>query len=127
MATPSPTSPTFATTGIAVLVGAIAAARETRTYDSVILKTLGATRGQILAAQALEYLLLAVILAALAAAIGIAGAWYVVVELFAFDWLPDYGAIAATLAVGVGVTVGIGLLGALPILSARPARALREL
>ncbi|KZE17727.1 MULTISPECIES: ABC transporter permease [Sphingomonas] len=113
--------------GIAVLVGAIAAARETRTYDSVILKTLGATRGQILAAQALEYLLLAVILAALAAAIGIAGAWYVVVELFAFDWLPDYGAIAATLAVGVGVTVGIGLLGALPILSARPARALREL
>ncbi len=113
--------------GIAVLVGAIAAARETRTYDSVILKTLGATRGQILAAQALEYLLLAVILAALAAAIGIAGGWYVVVELFAFDWLPDYGAIAATLAVGVGVTVGIGLLGALPILSARPARALREL
>ncbi|WP_294321255.1 FtsX-like permease family protein [uncultured Sphingomonas sp.] len=113
--------------GIAVLVGAIAAARETRTYDSVILKTLGATRGQILAAQALEYLLLAVILAVLAAVIGIAGGWYVVVELFAFDWLPDYGAIAATLAVGVGVTVGIGLLGALPILSARPARALREL
>lgn len=113
--------------GIAVLVGAIAAARETRTYDSVILKTLGATRGQILAAQALEYLLLAVILAALAAAIGIAGGWYVVVELFAFDWLPDYGAIALTLAVGVGVTVGIGLVGALPILSARPARALREL
>lgn len=113
--------------GIAVLVGAIAAARETRTYDSVILKTLGATRAQILAAQALEYLLLALILAALAAAIGIAGGWYVVVELFAFDWLPDYGAIAATLAVGVGVTVGIGLLGALPILSARPARALREL
>ncbi|KQM26275.1 MULTISPECIES: ABC transporter permease [unclassified Sphingomonas] len=113
--------------GIAVLIGAIAAARETRTYDSVILKTLGATRGQILTAQALEYLLLAVILAVLAAAIGIAGGWYVVVELFAFDWLPDYGAIAMTLAVGVGVTVGIGLLGALPILSARPARALREL
>ncbi|WP_288409761.1 FtsX-like permease family protein [uncultured Sphingomonas sp.] len=113
--------------GIAVLVGAIAAARETRTYDSVILKTLGATRGQILAAQALEYLLLAVILAALAAAIGIAGGWYVVVELFAFEWLPDYGAIALTLLAGVGVTVGIGLLGALPILSARPARALREL
>lgn len=113
--------------GIAVLVGAIAAARETRTYDSVILKTLGATRGQILAAQALEYLLLAAILAALAAAIGIAGGWYVVVELFAFDWLPDYRAIGLTLAVGIGVTVGIGLLGALPILSARPARALRAL
>ncbi|MEP9401346.1 ABC transporter permease [Sphingomonas silueang] len=113
--------------GIAVLVGAITAARETRTYDSVILKTLGATRGQILATQALEYAVLAAILSGLAAAIGLGAGWYVVVELFGFDWLPDYGAVAATLAIGAGVTVGIGLLGALPILSARPARALREL
>ena len=30
--------------GIAVLIGAIAAARAARSYDSVILKTLGATR-----------------------------------------------------------------------------------
>jgi putative ABC transport system permease protein len=113
--------------GIAVLVGAITAARETRTYDSVILKTLGATRAQILAAQALEYAVLAVILAGIAAGIGLGAGWYVVVELFGFDWLPDYGTVAATLAVGAGVTVGIGLLGALPILNARPARALREL
>lgn len=34
--------------GIAVLIGAIAASRERRVYDSVILKLLGATRGQIL-------------------------------------------------------------------------------
>ncbi|KQN39648.1 ABC transporter permease [Sphingomonas sp. Leaf407] len=113
--------------GIAVLIGAITAARETRTYDSVILKTLGATRGQILTAQALEYLLLAVILSGLAAAIGIGAGWYVVVELFGFEWLPDYRAVAATLAIGAGITIGIGLLGALPILGARPARALREL
>ncbi|KQM96866.1 ABC transporter permease [Sphingomonas sp. Leaf25] len=113
--------------GIAVLIGAITAARETRTYDSVILKTLGATRGQILTAQALEYLLLAVILSGLAAVIGIGAGWYVVVELFGFEWLPDYRAVAATLAIGAGITIGIGLLGALPILGARPARALREL
>ncbi|WP_230768838.1 ABC transporter permease [Sphingomonas sp. Leaf4] len=113
--------------GIAVLIGAITAARETRTYDSVILKTLGATRGQILTAQALEYLLLAAILSGVAAAIGIGAGWYVVVELFGFEWLPDYRAVAATLAIGAGVTIGIGLLGALPILGARPARALREL
>jgi hypothetical protein len=41
--------------GIAVLVGALAASRRARVYDSVILKLLGATRSRILAAQALEF------------------------------------------------------------------------
>nr|WP_317894473.1 FtsX-like permease family protein [uncultured Sphingomonas sp.] len=113
--------------GIAVLIGAIAAAREARTYDGVILKTLGATRAQVLAVQALEYALLSAAIAALALALGLVGAWYVVVEVFAFEWLPDYPAVLGTLAVGAGVTLVIGILGALPILGIRPARALRQL
>ncbi|WP_066489973.1 ABC transporter permease, partial [Sphingomonas sp. CCH9-F2] len=44
--------------GIAVLLGAIAAARAARSYDAVLLKVLGATRRQVLAAQAIEYALL---------------------------------------------------------------------
>ncbi|MEN2785299.1 ABC transporter permease [Sphingomonas qilianensis] len=113
--------------GIAVLIGAIAAAREARTYDSVILRTLGATRAQVLASQALEYAFLSAALAVLALALGLGGAWYVVVELFEFEWLPDYGAVAATLAIGVASVMTLGLLGAWPILSVRPARALRQL
>ncbi|MFV0625111.1 ABC transporter permease [Sphingomonas sp. ac-8] len=113
--------------GIAVLIGAIAAAREARTYDGVILKTLGATRAQVLAVQALEYALLSAAIAALALALGLGGAWYVVVEVFRFEWLPDYAVVLATLAAGAGVTLLIGVLGALPILGTRPARALRQL
>ena len=113
--------------GIAVLIGAITAARETRTYDSVILKTLGATRAQILGAQAIEYALLSAVLAAVAFALGMGGAWYVMTQIFEFEWLPDYAVVLGTLAGGAGVTMVIGLLGTLPILAARPARALREL
>jgi putative ABC transport system permease protein len=113
--------------GIAVLIGAIAAAREARTYDGVILKTLGATRAQVLGVQALEYVLLSIAIAALALALGLGGAWYVVVEVFAFEWLPHYPTVLATLAAGAGVTLLIGILGALPILGIRPARALRAL
>jgi putative ABC transport system permease protein len=113
--------------GIAVLIGAIAAAREARTYDGVILKTLGATRAQVLGVQALEYALLSLAIAALALALGLAGAWYVVVEVFAFDWLPHYPTVLGTLAAGAGVTLLIGVAGALPILGIRPARALRQL
>ncbi len=113
--------------GIAVLIGAITAAREMRTYDAVMLKVLGATRAQILGAQAIEYVLLSLIVAGVALALGLGAAWYVVVQLFQFVWLPDVTAVLATLGAGVGLTLLIGLLGSLPILAARPAQALRAL
>ena len=113
--------------GIAVLVGAIAAAREARTYDAVILRTLGATRGQVLGAQAIEYALLATAVGALALALGLGGAWYVVVQLFEFTWLPGWPAVAATLLTGMAVTTLLGLAGAWTILGVRPAAALRQL
>ncbi len=113
--------------GIAVLIGAIAAAREARTYDGVILRTLGATRGQVLAVQALEYAFLSIVLSALALLLGLGGAWYVVTQLFSFEWRPDYATVLATLLGGAGLTMAIGLIGAWPILGARPAQALRQL
>jgi putative ABC transport system permease protein len=111
--------------GIAVLVGAIAASRQARGYDSVIMKILGATRGQILAAQALEYLLIAVILSVLSAALGLAAAWYVIVRIFEFSWAPHWPTVALTLGAGGLLTLLIGLLGSLPLMSVRPAQALR--
>ncbi len=113
--------------GIAVLIGAIAAAREARTYDGVILRTLGATRWQVLGVQALEYAFLSVVLSVLALLLGLGGAWYVVTQLFTFEWLPDYATVLATLLGGAGLTMAIGLIGAWPILGARPAQALRQL
>ena len=41
-----------------VLAGALAASHHNRVYDAVILKTLGATRGRLIAAYGLEYALL---------------------------------------------------------------------
>jgi putative ABC transport system permease protein len=113
--------------GIAVLIGAITAAREMRTYDAVMLKVLGATRAQVLGVQAIEYVLLSLIVAGVALALGLGAAWYVVVQIFQFEWLPDVGAVLLTLGAGVAITLIIGLLGSLPILAARPAQALRAL
>lgn len=113
--------------GIAVLIGAIMAAREMRTYDAVMLKVLGATRAQILGAQAIEYVLLSVIVAGVALALGLGGAWFVIVQIFQFIWLPDLAAVFLTLGAGVAITLVIGLIGSLPILAARPAQALRAL
>jgi putative ABC transport system permease protein len=113
--------------GIAVLIGAIAASRQARSYDSVIMKTLGATKWQILAAQSLEYGLLALILAAVSLVLGLTGAWFVIVQLFEFTWRPDWAIVLATLIAGTALTLGIALLGSLPLLKLRPAAALRTL
>jgi putative ABC transport system permease protein len=113
--------------GIAVLVGALAASRRARVYDSVILKLLGATRARILAAQALEFTALALIVSAVAFALGALSGWYVVVKVLELEWAPDWSIVAATLGAGALVTLLLGLLGSLPALAARPARALRTL
>jgi putative ABC transport system permease protein len=113
--------------GIAVLIGALAASRQARSYDSVILKTLGATRAQVLAAQALEYGLLALLLAGVSLALGLTGAWFVIVQVFQFTWAPDWGVVLATLLGGSVLTLGIALIGSLPLLSVRPGSALRQL
>ena len=113
--------------GIAVLVGAIAASRASRTYDAVILKLLGSTRGQVLAAQALEYGALALILSLLALALGLGAGWFVITQIFDFTFAPDLGVLAVTLVGGAGLTFVLGLVGSLPILAARPAEALRSL
>mgnify|MGYP002780410121 CR=1 FL=1 len=113
--------------GIAVLVGAIAAARQSRIYDSVILKLLGSTRRQILGAQAMEYGILAVVLGLLALALGLGAGWYVVVQIFDFSFAPDPLVLALTLVGGAGLTFVLGIAGSLPILAARPAEALRSL
>jgi putative ABC transport system permease protein len=113
--------------GIAVLIGAIAASRRARIYDAVILKTLGATRRQVLGAQAIEYAGLALLVSVLAIVVGGLGGYVVVTQTLGLDWAPDWGEVFGTVIAGAALVLGLGLAGSLPALNARPARALREL
>jgi putative ABC transport system permease protein len=113
--------------GLAVLMGAIAAARAARTYDTVMLRVLGASRRQILLLQLAEYGLIAGVLALVALGLGSALAWVVITQLFQFDWLPDWGEILGVLGLGVALVLAFALAVSLPLLAAKPARALREL
>ncbi len=113
--------------GIAVLVGALAAGARARTYDAVLLKLLGATRGQVAAATLAEYGLLAAIVSGLALVLGSAAGWFVVTQIFKLDWTPDWPRVLLTVGVGAVVTVVLGLAGNWQALSARPAAVLRQL
>jgi putative ABC transport system permease protein len=113
--------------GIAVLVGAIAAGARARTYDAVLLKLLGATRGQVARATLAEYGLIAAIVAVLAFVLGSAAGWFVITQVFSLPWTPDWLRVLFTVAVGAAATVVLGLAGNWQALSARPATILRQL
>jgi len=113
--------------GMAVLAGAIAAARERRHYDAVVLRVLGAGSRQLLWLVLAEQLLLVVLLAGVALGLGTLGAWAVVTQLFEFAWLPGWGTILGVLAGGLVVVLAMALGGSLGVLRTRPAQALREL
>ena len=113
--------------GIAVLLGAIAAARAARIYDTVILRVLGASRRQLLLLQLAEFGFLAAILALLALVLGSGLGWLVMTQLFMFEWLPDWPRVLAVLGGGILLVLLFALGASLPLLRVRPARALRTL
>ncbi|MFS8036214.1 ABC transporter permease [Xanthobacter sp. AM11] len=114
-------------TSVLVLAGALAAGREGRIYDAVILKTLGATRGRLAFAYGLEYAGLGLATAVVAVGAGTLAAFAVVTQVmevpFSFSPLAALGAVGGALV----VTLGFGLLGTLRALSEAPARVLRHL
>ncbi len=113
--------------GMVVLVGTVAAARARRSYDAVLLKMLGATRGQVLLVHCLELMLVAFVVMLLALGLGALGGWYVIVQLFELAWTPDWLRACLTVLLGGGVMLLVGLAGSLSVLAVRPAQALRAL
>jgi len=71
--------------------------------------------------------LLAALLAVVALGLGGFMAWIVIVQVFEFDWLPDWPRVLAVLGGGVVLVLAFALGASLPLLRARPSKALREL
>jgi putative ABC transport system permease protein len=112
---------------VLVLGGALAAGHRHRVYDAVVLRTVGATRGQLVLAYGLEYLLIGLATALFGVAAGSLAGALVVTQLMTlpFVWLPGPAAAAALGA--VAATVTLGLAGTFTVLGQKPAPVLRSL
>jgi putative ABC transport system permease protein len=111
--------------GAVVLVGAVAASRYQRVREAVLLRTLGATRGQLLRILLAEYASLGVLAAATAILLSTAAAWALV--RFGFDaaFALPVPALLALAGVVVVLTVVVGLLGSAEVLRRPPLEVLR--
>jgi putative ABC transport system permease protein len=112
--------------GTLVLAGAIAAGHRRRVYDSVVLKVLGATRGDVLRAFSIEYGLLGLLTAAIAAAVGTLTAWAVLTFVMQIDWVFLPLAVLATAAVCTAITLAFGFVGTWRALGQKAAPLLRN-
>ncbi|SIO53305.1 putative ABC transport system permease protein [Rhodovulum sp. ES.010] len=112
-------------TGIIVLIGAAAAGERTRVFESAVLKTVGAVRGQVLAYFALRSAMLGAAAGAVAIVAGGLAGWAVMefVMMGGYDFEP-VSALAIVLG-GALATLLAGLAFAWRPLAARPARVLR--
>jgi putative ABC transport system permease protein len=110
-----------------VLGGALAAGQRYRVYDAVVLKTLGATRAQLTAAYAIEYLLIGLATVVFGVAAGSLAADLVVTRVMDFPFVWVAGEALATATAALFVTVVLGLAGTFSALGRKPAEVLRNL
>jgi putative ABC transport system permease protein len=112
--------------GALVLAGAIAAGHSRRIYESVVLKVLGATRGDVLRAFVFEYLLLGLATGLIAAVIGAIAAWAVATQVMRIGWSIDIGLIVAVIASCITVTLLAGFTGTWRAMGTKAAPLLRN-
>jgi putative ABC transport system permease protein len=112
--------------GFTVLYAAIAATRDERVYEAAILRTLGASRRQLLAGLFAEFAGIGM-LAGLVAALGASGTSYILSTrilalpyVFNF-WLLPVGMLAGTAAIGVA-----GIAGCYSVLNQPPLQTIRD-
>jgi len=110
-----------------VLGGALAAGQQSRLYDAVVLRTLGGTRRQLIAAYAIEFLLIGLASVLFGLAAGSIAASLIVSRLFDFPFVLLTGRAAIAAFAALLVTVGLGLFGTLRVLSRKPMEVLRNL
>lgn len=112
--------------GALVLGGAIAAGRQTRIYDAVVLKTFGATRKRLLMAYIVEFGTLGLVTSLFAAFAGSAAAYLVLTQAMETNFTVMPGVILQTLAIGIFATLAAGFLGTWRALGHKAADVLRS-
>ncbi|HKY97943.1 MAG TPA: FtsX-like permease family protein [Gemmatimonadaceae bacterium] len=112
--------------GIPVLFSAVAATRRDRIREGVLLKTLGASRGQIIRILLAEYTLLGLLGSLTGLLLAIGGGWAVTHYVFEASYSPALLPALAIAGLMLFLTVSIGLLAGRDVFKETPMSALRD-
>jgi putative ABC transport system permease protein len=112
-------------TGLIVTAGALGVSRHQRLYQSVILKTLGATRGLVARVFAVEYALLGVAAGLGGSLLATALAWSIGHWALDIDWGGSPLTIVSGVAGAALLALAVGFLGTFRLLGRKPLDVLR--
>jgi putative ABC transport system permease protein len=113
-------------TGIVVLAGSIMVSKYQRIQESVLLRTIGASRKQILIITALEYFFLGSIACATGIMLALAGGWGFAKFALETDFNIDFTGALILFASGIAVTVLIAIFNTREVLNKPPLEVLRS-
>lgn len=113
-------------TGLLVLVSSIYQGKFARIRESVLLRTLGASRRQILAINALEYFLLGALACLAGVGLSVAGAWALAKFAFKIPFEANWVPLGITFLSITFITVVIGLFNSREVVRKPPLEVLRQ-
>jgi putative ABC transport system permease protein len=112
-------------TGLLVLVGALLTGRYQRMQESVLLRTLGASRKQILQILLVEYAALGTLAALTGVVLALGAAWALCWFVFKMNFVPEILPLVVAMAIVPTLTVVTGLLMSRGLLKQPPLAVLR--
>ncbi len=113
-------------TGIIVLIGSVIISKFQRIQESVLLRTIGASRRQILNINALEYFFLGSLATLTGVMIALIASWVLATFSFETPFTPSFLPLIITYFVITGLTVLIGLSNSREIVNNPPLEVLRK-
>ncbi|MFQ5917060.1 MAG: ABC transporter permease [Candidatus Binatia bacterium] len=113
-------------TGLLVLAGAVMSSRYQHLGESALLRTLGASRAQIIKILLIEYLFLGSFAALTGVLLAVAACWALAYFLFEAVFFPAAPLLLVGLLVVIGITILIGMLNSRGICDRPPLEVLRS-
>jgi len=113
-------------TGTIVLIGAIATTRFQRIREGVLLRTLGATRGQVLRVVFAEYLALGALSSMMAVVLASIATWAITKWIFESSFALPVASLAGLAVSVVALTLLVGFWNSLEVVNRTPLEVLRN-
>ncbi|MEO6686385.1 MAG: FtsX-like permease family protein, partial [Dyadobacter sp.] len=113
-------------TGIVVLISSVLISKYQRLQESVLLRTLGASRKQIFAITALEYFFLGAMASLTGILLALISSWALAKFTFETEFKPELLPVLLLFLLVSSLTVVIGLINSRGILSKSPLEVLRQ-
>jgi putative ABC transport system permease protein len=113
------------TSGVLILIGAVAMTKYQRVYEAAILRTLGASTRLLATLLAIEYSALGLLAGTIGAAGALALSWAACEYLFHIEWRPPGLVLAAGALLTMALVGAIGVLASADVLRRKPLATLR--